>query len=178
MNFCSNCGSDHLNFSIPEGDNVARYWCASCKTIHYQNPKIIVGCLPVYKNKVLLCKRAIPPRYGLWNLPAGFMENGETTEQGAMRETWEEAQAEVTIVKLHCVYSIPHVNQVYLHFLAHLKEPVFASGPESLEVDLFSPEEIPWADMAFSSSTFALEKYIAEKDYTGVHLGSHQPAIH
>ncbi|MFP4092355.1 MAG: NUDIX hydrolase [Cyclobacteriaceae bacterium] len=175
MNYCSNCGSDQLNFEIPEGDNRARYFCRHCETIHYQNPKLVVGCLPVYEEKILICKRAIEPRYGLWNLPAGYLENGETVQEGALRETWEEARAEVEIVKLHCIYNLPHVNQVYLHFLANMKKPVFSCGSESLEVKLVDEASIPWEDIAFSSSKFALKKYIEFKEnYTGVHIGTYR----
>jgi ADP-ribose pyrophosphatase YjhB (NUDIX family) len=122
----------------------------------------------------MLCKRAIQPQYGLWNLPAGFLENGETAEEGAARETLEETMAKVEIVKLHVVFSLPQVNQVYLHFLAKPKSELFGPTKESLEVRLFNKDEIPWNDIAFHSSTFALEKYFQYgKDYQGVHIGSY-----
>jgi len=174
VNFCSNCGSPDLKFSIPEGDSLPRFWCPNCNTIHYQNPRLIVGTLTTFEDKVLLCKRAIEPRYGLWNLPAGFLENGETAEAGALRETWEEAFAKPKLVRLHCVYSLPHVNQVYLHFLARLEKPEFSSGPESLEVKLLTEEEIPWGEIAFTSTSFALKKYFEfrhQADFHGVHIG-------
>lgn len=134
---------------------------------------MVVGCLPVYKNKILLCRRAIEPRYGLWNLPAGYLENHETVEAGAKRETWEEAQAKVKIIQLHCIYNLPHINQVYMHFLAHLEDGHFSCGSESLEVKLFREEEIPWDSLAFSSSSFALEKYFAHgENYQGIHIGT------
>ncbi|MEM6262853.1 MAG: NUDIX hydrolase [Bacteroidota bacterium] len=178
LNFCSNCGSDQIRLKVPEGDNRPRYCCDNCGMIHYQNPNMVVGCLPIYQDKILLCRRAIEPRKGYWNLPAGFLENGETASEGALRETWEEAHARVDIIRLHAVYDIPHVKQVYLFFLANMPEPIFGSGPESLEVDLFSPEEIPFNDMAFTSSTYAIRQYLAYKDkeFEGVHMGGYVPS--
>ena len=120
----------------------------------------------------MLCKRAIQPQYGLWNLPAGFMENGENAEEGAARETYEESLAHVQIIKLHAVFSLPKVNQVYLHFLAKIKSEDFGPTSESLEVRLFGADEIPWNDIAFHSSTFALEKYLEYGiEYPGTHIG-------
>lgn len=122
----------------------------------------------------MLCKRAIQPQYGLWNLPAGFLENNEKPEDGAVRETYEESLARVEIIKLHCVFSLPKVNQVYLHFLAHMRDDTFGPTHESLEVKLFQTEDIPWQDIAFHSSTFAIEKYLEFGDhFTGVHIGSY-----
>ena len=126
MNFCSNCGSDALVFTVPEGDNRERFVCTNCSTIFYDNPRIIVGCLVSNENgDILLAKRAIEPCAGLWNLPAGFLENAETAEEGALRETLEETEATVSITGLHCVYSLPNTNQVYLHFRAQLKNPTY-----------------------------------------------------
>lgn len=174
MNFCSNCGSNKIQFKIPQGDTFQRHVCEDCGRIHYENPRIIVGCLPVYDGKILLCKRAIEPQQGLWNLPAGFLENSEKPEDGAARETLEESLSKVEILKLHVVFSLPKVNQVYLHFLANLQDTNFGPTSESLEVRLFEKEEIPWEDIAFHSSTYALEKYIEHGlDYPGVHLGSY-----
>lgn len=174
VNYCSHCGSQQLVFEIPEGDNRARFICKNCHTIHYQNPRMVVGCLPVFEDKILMCRRAIEPRYGLWNLPAGYLENGETVEEGALRETWEEARAEVELRRLHCLYNLPHVHQVYLHFLAYMEKANFEAGPESLEVKLFTPEELPWGDIAFSSSKFAIEKYLEHgSDYKGIHIGTY-----
>ncbi len=124
MNFCSRCG-EAVQLKIPAGDNRPRYICDSCGTIHYENPRIIAGCLPVYGTQVLLCRRAIEPRLGYWTLPAGFMENGESTEQAARRETQEEACAEVEIQSLYTLTSIVHVNQVQLIYLAELNAPEF-----------------------------------------------------
>ncbi|OQY50435.1 MAG: NUDIX hydrolase [Candidatus Parabeggiatoa sp. nov. 2] len=149
MNYCSHCGSARLVQKVPEGDNLPRIVCEDCHTIHYQNPKIITGCLPTWEDKILLCKRAIEPRYGLWTLPAGFMENNETVEQAAVRETWEEAKATLSPLSLYVVFSLPHISQVYMMFRAKLREPTFAPGTESLEVRLFSQDEIPWEQLAF-----------------------------
>jgi ADP-ribose pyrophosphatase YjhB (NUDIX family) len=172
MNFCSHCGSNRIALSIPIGDSIARYCCPDCGTVHYQNPKIIVGCLPIYEGKILLCKRAIAPRLGFWNLPAGFMENGERAEQGAARETLEEANCVVNITRLHSIYSIPHTNQVYLIFLADMTSAEYSATSESSEVNLFDEKDIPWDMLAFSSTRFTLEKYIENKEATQVHIGS------
>ena len=163
MNYCSHCGSADLAFKTPTGDNRPRFMCAACQTIHYQNPKIVAGCLPIYGTKVLLCKRAIEPRRGYWNIPSGYLENGETLEAGAAREVYEEAVAKVTDQRLHTVYSIPHINQVYVHFLAELVDGAFAVGEESLECRLFEEEEIPWAEIAFSSSVYSLKRFFADR---------------
>ena len=174
MKYCSNCGSSDIGLKIPEGDSFHRFICNNCQRIYYDNPRIIVGCLPIIGEKVMLCKRAIQPQYGLWNLPAGFLENGENAEDGAARETLEETLAKVEIVKLHVVFSLPKVNQVYLHFLAKLNNETFGATKESLEVKLFEKDEIPWDEIAFHSSTYALEKYFEfGKDYPGVHIGSY-----
>lgn len=177
MNFCSQCGSRHLLFTVPEGDNRPRHICTECQTIHYQNPKVVVGCLPFWEDRILLCRRAIEPRSGYWNLPAGYLENGETLKEGALRETSEESGAEVEILRLHAVYDLPHINQVYIFFLARMLHPGLEIGLESLEARLFRPEEIPYADMAFSSSTFALKRYLEpqEEEQPEVHFGVYQP---
>ena len=173
MNFCSNCGSENIDLKIPDGDTYKRFVCQNCGHIFYANPRIIVGCLPVFEDKILLCRRAIQPQKGLWNLPAGFLENGEKAEDGAARETFEESMAKVDIIKLHVVFSLPKVNQVYLHFLAQMHDSKFGPTRESLEVKLFDIKDIPWEEIAFHSSTFALEKYVESgRDYPGVHIGS------
>ncbi|EPG64870.1 NUDIX hydrolase [Leptospira wolffii] len=173
MKFCSICGSS-VSLKIPEGDSLPRYVCDSCGTIHYQNPKVIVGTIPVWEGKILLCKRAIEPRKGYWTLPAGFLENKETVEEGAARETEEEANAKIDILRLHSVYSIPHISQIYMFFLANLIDGTFSTSPESEEVKLFHPHEIPWDEIAFASVTFALKRYTEKADIpdTGIHLGS------
>lgn len=176
MNYCSHCGSAELSFEIPSGDNRSRFVCKSCDTIHYSNPKIVAGCLPVWKGQVLLARRSIAPRYGFWNIPSGYLENGETVEEGAIREVWEEAKAEVTALQLKTIYSLPHINQVYIHFIGSLKEGAFGIGEESLEVQLFSEEDIPWKDLAFTSSVFTLKKYFADlkKGQQEVYIGMYK----
>jgi ADP-ribose pyrophosphatase YjhB (NUDIX family) len=158
MIFCSKCGA-RLIVKVPPGDDRPRHVCEACTTIHYQNPKIVAGCIPDWNGRLLLCRRAIEPRYGLWTLPAGFMENGETTEQAAARETWEEARAHVCKMELYGVFSIPHISQVYLMFRTSLAEESFAPGPESLEVRLFEVHEIPWDELAFPVVKLTLGKY-------------------
>ncbi len=134
MKFCSHCGSSALEFRVPEGDTLPRYVCGKCGTIHYQNPKVVVGCLPEWDGQVLLCKRAIEPRLGLWTLPAGFLENGETLVAGALRETPRRRARGVEVDELYTVISLPHINQVYVMFRARLLDLDFGPGPESLEV--------------------------------------------
>jgi ADP-ribose pyrophosphatase YjhB (NUDIX family) len=163
MNFCSHCGSPRLEFRVPEGDSLPRLICAPCGTIHYQNPKIVVGCLPVWEQSVLLCKRAIEPRFGLWTLPAGFLENGETLIAGAQRETVEEAAASVDIGELYTVISLPQINQVYVVFRAQLLALDFGPGPESLEVELFEEEHIPWDRIAFRTIGRTLRNYFLDR---------------
>lgn len=162
MKFCSQCGAP-VTSRIPEGDNRERHVCGNCGTIHYQNPRIIAGCLPIYNQQVLLCRRAIEPRYGYWTLPAGFMENGESTEDAALRETLEEANANVLIRQLYTVTSIVHVNQVQMIYLAHLPKPEFSSSDESLEVQLFHEDEIPWDDLAFETIRNALRFFFEDR---------------
>jgi ADP-ribose pyrophosphatase YjhB (NUDIX family) len=163
MNFCSSCGKS-VRLIVPSGDHKARYVCETCGSVHYQNPRMIVGCLARSGDKVLLCKRANEPRSGLWTLPAGFLENDETVEAGAMRETREEANAEVTIARLLAVYSVPSVAQVYLFFLADLKNLDFHPGMETEKTMLFSEAEIPWDEIAFPSVRFTLEHYFRNSD--------------
>ena len=162
MKFCSTCGHD-LTLRVPDGDNRERSVCDACGMIHYQNPKIVTGCLPVYDDRILMCKRAIEPRAGLWTLPAGFMENGESAEAGAQRETMEEACAEVEIEALYTVFSLPHISQVYMFYLAKLPEPVFAAGEESLDVALFAEDQIPWEQLAFPVVTDTLRHFFADR---------------
>jgi len=163
MNFCSHCGSPRLEFRVPTGDTLRRFVCPQCGTIHYQNPKIVVGCLPVWEGRVLLCKRAIEPRLGLWTLPAGFLENGETLMAGAQRETVEEAAASVEVGELYTVISLPQINQVYVVFRAQLLALDFGPGPESLEVELFQEEDIPWDRIAFRTIGRTLRNYFLDR---------------
>ncbi len=174
MNFCSNCGSSNLKKVIPAGDNRKRIVCDNCNRIHYSNPKIVTGCLPVWGDQVLLCKRAIEPCKGLWNIPAGYLENHETVEAGAKREVWEEALAKVEIKDVLTLYSIPHYNQVYVLFWGQLINKEFGIGVESLESELFYETEIPWQQIAFTSSTHALQCYFSDKKkmHHHTHIGS------
>lgn len=176
MNYCSHCGA-RVSLRIPEGDSLPRYVCDTCHTIHYQNPKIVVGCIPQWEDQILLCRRAIEPRHGFWTLPAGFMENGETTTQAAARETLEEAQATVEIGALYSLFNIPHISQVHLFFQARLLEPHFGAGMESLEVKLFAEEELPWEQIAFASVRQTLQLFVSERknETFGFHMGDIQP---
>ncbi len=175
MKYCSNC-SKSLTYKIPEDDTILRYVCDHCGMIHYQNPRMVVGCIPVWQNKILMCKRAIEPKYGLWTIPAGFMENGETVEEGAIRETTEESGANVKIVRLHTIYSLPNVNQVYAIFLADMVDNYINAGAESLECKLCKPEELPWDELAFTAVEFSLKKYIENLEHNSnkTYLGSWQ----
>ena len=148
---------------IPEGDSRERFVCIQCQAIHYQNPKIVAGCIPEWEDQILLCRRAIEPRYGLWTLPAGFMENGESTEQAAMRETREEACAQVKIDSLYSLFSIPHINQVYMLFRGMLLDGKFAPGEETLECKLFHESEIPWDELAFPVVKETLIRYYRDR---------------
>ncbi len=162
MKFCSTCGAT-VSLRIPDGDNRERFVCDDCQTIHYENPKIVAGCIPEWRGRILLCKRAIEPRYGLWTVPAGFMENGESTEQAAIRETWEEAGARVEITSLFSIFSIPHISQVYMLFRGQLSDGRFEPGHESLQCGLFDEEDIPWEKLAFPVVKNTLQQYYSDK---------------
>ncbi len=162
MKFCSSCGAE-VTHKIPQGDNRKRFVCTECDTVHYQNPRIIAGCIAEYDNQILLCKRAIEPRYGLWTLPAGFMENGETTMQAAARESHEEALAELSDMYLYCTYSIPHISQVYMMYRATLVDGHSRPGEESLETRLFQENEIPWESLAFPVVRESLKLYFNDR---------------
>jgi ADP-ribose pyrophosphatase YjhB (NUDIX family) len=172
MKFCPLCGSP-TEVRIPEGDSRLRSVCTGCDVIHYVNPKMVLGTIPVWGNQVLLCRRAIEPRLGLWTLPAGFMEINESTGEGAMRETMEEAGARVELGALFSLFDIPHVDQVHLFYLARLQDLDFAAGPESLEVRLFTEEEIPWNQIAFRTITATLKFYFHDRrqGVMGLHTG-------
>ena len=173
MNYCSHCGSDQLVFEIPKEDNRPRFCCRNCDTIHYSNPKMVVGCLPYFEERILLCRRAIEPRKGYWGLPAGYLENKEAVEAGALRETFEEAGIQVELERMHCIYSIPRISQVYIFFLARMTSPEILIGPETMEAKLYQPEEIPYDKIAFPSSVFAIKKYFQDlkTGFNGVHIG-------
>jgi ADP-ribose pyrophosphatase YjhB (NUDIX family) len=163
-----------VELRIPEGDNLPRHVCIACGVIHYQNPKIVVGCIPEWEDKILLCRRAIEPRHGLWTVPSGFMENAETLGQGAERETLEEANARVRMGNLYAIYSLPHINQVHVLFRAQLLDLDFKPGMESLDVRLFSEEEIPWDKLAFRVIREPLKRYFEERRQgePGFHMGT------
>ena len=164
MKFCSSCGSTVV-LEIPAGDDRHRHVCKDCETIHYQNPRIITGCLPLHEDKVLLCKRAIEPRHGFWTLPAGFMENGETTIEGALRESWEEAKATIAIDELYTLFNLPHINQVYLFYRGQLANLEFGPGEESLDVQLFTEAEIPWDQLAFPVVNRTLQLFFEDRKH-------------
>ena len=180
MKFCSECAYP-VALQIPEGDNRPRYVCAQCATIHYHNPKLVVGSIPVWdvdgELRILLCKRAIEPRHGYWTLPAGFMENAETTAEAAIRETEEEAGANVEIGPLFTLLNVAQVHQVHLFYLARLLDLDFAPGVESLEVRLFAEDDIPWDELAFPTVRTTLELFFADRARIreggsyGVHTG-------
>jgi ADP-ribose pyrophosphatase YjhB (NUDIX family) len=159
MKYCSACGQP-LTTTVPEGDNRPRAVCTACATIHYVNPKLVVGCVPELDGQILLCRRAIEPRLGFWTVPAGFMELAETLGEAAIRETWEEALARVELGPLFSVVDVVHAGQVHVFFKARLLQPEFGAGTESLETRLFRPDEIPWAELAFPSIRIALEQYL------------------
>lgn len=162
MNFCSHCGQP-VSQRVPPGDHLPRYVCDACGTIHYENPRIITGCIPVWENKILICRRAIEPRHGYWTLPAGFMENDETVQHGAAREAWEEALAQVEIGPLTAVINVLRSQQVHMIFQAKLLNLDVGAGPESLEVKLVEEQDIPWEDMAFQSVTFSLRRFLEDR---------------
>jgi ADP-ribose pyrophosphatase YjhB (NUDIX family) len=165
MKFCSACAAP-LIVQIPPDDTRERFVCPACGMIHYQNPKLVVGSIPVWERdgnvQILLCKRAIEPRYGYWTLPAGFMENNETTSQAAQRETVEEAGANIALHELFSILNVPHVHQVHLFYRATLLDLNFAAGTESLEVGLFSESDIPWDDLAFPTVSNTLRFFFAD----------------
>ena len=162
MNFCSSCGSK-VTLLIPPGDNRHRYVCGECGMIHYQNPNVVTGCIPEWNDRILLCKRAIEPRYGTWTLPAGFLENGESSMFGAAREAMEEANAQMRDMTLFCVFSIPHINQVYTMYRGVLHEGNASPGDESLDVVLASEDEVPWDNLSFPVIIETLKLYYQDR---------------
>ena len=162
MKFCPNCAAPVAQ-RVPPGDSLPRYLCDACGSIHYQNPKMVLGCLPEWENRLLLCRRAIEPRYGYWTLPAGFMENGESTGEGAARETLEEAGARVELIAPFSMISVPYVNQVHVFYRARLLDLDFKAGEESLEVGLFEESKVPWKDIAFRTVGLTLKHWFADR---------------
>jgi len=163
IKFCNSCGAS-VTHRIPDGDTLSRAVCDACGTIQYENPKVVVGCVPVMDERILLCRRAIEPRYGLWTLPAGFMENGETAAEGAMREALEEANARIEIEELYTVFSVPHISQVHMMFRARLLNEDVSAGIESLEVKLVTAGEIPWDRLAFTVVRRTLEHFLSDRE--------------
>jgi len=162
MNFCSQCGKPVVH-KIPAGDNRPRHLCPSCGTVHYQNPRVVVGCIPVWCGRILMCRRNIEPRKGFWTLPAGFLENGETVAAGAIRETFEETGATVTELSPYLMVDIVHVNQIYMMFRSSLLKPDFHPTPESAEVKLVAESDIPWDDIAFKVIDTTLRYFIQDR---------------
>jgi ADP-ribose pyrophosphatase YjhB (NUDIX family) len=165
MKFCSECAHP-VSLLIPPEDNRPRYVCGQCGTIHYQNPKMVIGSIPVWERngetRILLCKRAIEPRYGYWTLPAGFMENEETTAEAASRETLEEAGARIELHELFSLLNVPHVHQVHMFYRATLLDLDYQAGPESLDVRLFTEAEIPWDEISFPTIGQTLKFFFAD----------------
>jgi len=162
MNYCSNCGA-HVALRIPVGDDRQRFVCDKCATIHYENPKMVVGCIPERNGEILLCRRAIRPAYGKWTLPAGYLENGETVFEGTRRETWEEAGATIGDLIPFAILNLSFISQVYLMFRARLLETGFSAGSESLEIKLFREEDIPWNQLAFPVIRETLKLYFEDR---------------
>ena len=159
---CRACGAP-TRYLVPADDNRERAVCTRCGEIHYENPLNVVGTVPVWGEQVLLCRRNIEPRYGLWTLPAGFMEMGESTAQGAVRETVEEAGARIELQELFTLLNVVRVGQVHLFYRARLLDTRFDPGPETIEVQLFREAEIPWEQIAFRTVRETLRHYFAER---------------
>jgi ADP-ribose pyrophosphatase YjhB (NUDIX family) len=162
MSYCLKCGQT-VTPSIPPGDNRPRLACSACGHIHYENPKIVVGCVAEHEGRILLCRRAIEPRYGYWTVPAGFMELDETLAEAALRETWEEALARVNLAELFAVVDVVHAGQVHVFFRGLLTAAEFGAGEETLESRLVAPEELPWTEIAFPSVEIALRRHLATR---------------
>lgn len=176
MNFCSHCGNE-LNLTIPDGDDRLRHICPKCSRIHYVNPKIVVGCIPVWNDKILLCKRAIEPRLGKWTIPAGFLESGETVAAGAQREAHEEALARVDELIPYALFNITFVDQIYIIFRAHLVDGAFGVGVESTDAGLYAESEIPWDKLAFTVVRETLTHFFEDRrsGRYAFHMGDIQP---
>ncbi len=153
---------------------LSRFVCDSCGIVHYQNPKIVVGCVPEFDGRIVICKRAIEPRVGYWTVPAGFLENGETLQQGAAREAHEEALAKVEILSLLTIVHVIHAHQVHVFFRARLLDPEIGAGPESLDARLVTADELPWADIAFPSTDYTLRRYPRRPDRRSGQTPLHQ----
>ncbi len=161
MKFCSQCG-EAVAMIVPTDDDLPRHVCPSCGTIHYQNPKLVVGCIPLWEDRILMCRRDIEPRKGYWTLPAGFLENGETTAEGARRETFEETGARVAGLSPYLMVDIVHIHQIYLMYRSRLLAPDFHPTRESSEVKLMATNEIPWSEIAFKVVVKTLKYYLQD----------------
>lgn len=157
MRYCSACGHE-VTRRVPDGDERPRFVCPSCGAIHYENPKVVVGSVCRWQEQILLCRRAIEPRTGFWTIPAGYLEMEESTEDGAMREAWEEARATIRLTGLLAVYNVVRIGQVQMLYRAELVTPEVAPGPESQEVALFGWDDIPWDDLAFPTVRWVLRR--------------------
>jgi ADP-ribose pyrophosphatase YjhB (NUDIX family) len=164
MNHCSQCGGP-ITERIPPDDDRSRFVCDRCGTIHYQNPRVVVGTIPEDGGRILLCRRAIEPRLGLWTLPAGFLEMGEQLSDGAMRETWEETGCRVELLGLYSIMNLVHVGQVHLFYRARLLDIHLEPTRESLEVALFDPDQLPWNELAFTSVVRTLRRWIQDRPF-------------
>ena len=172
MNYCTYCGAE-LAFKVPPGDDRPRFVCDACNTVHYENPKMVVGCIPEWGDRILMCRRAIEPRYGRWTLPAGYLEKGETVSEAAKREAFEEARALVEKLTPYALFNLTFVNEVYLMFRGRLVDANYEPGDESLEVKLMTEDEIPWDQIAFSVIRETLRRYFKDRetDYFSFHMG-------
>lgn len=162
INYCCYCAAP-VSLRIPPGDSLPRHVCEACGAVHYRNPRLVVGALPVWEDKVLLCRRAIEPRLGCWTLPAGFMENQETVADAALRETREEACANIELGAMYTMISVPHISQVHVIYRARLLDLDFAPGDETLEVALFDEARIPWEEIAFRTGAMTLRHFFADR---------------
>ncbi|WP_417579401.1 NUDIX hydrolase [Nitrincola sp.] len=172
--FCPQCGGPDLQITRPAGDTHDRLTCQACGYIHYDNPKVITGCIIEQQGKYLLCQRAIPPQAGSWVLPAGFMENGETTEEAALREVWEESGVRADILSPYSIFSVPMINEVYIIFRALALEITDEYGPETATCRFFAPEDIPWEQIYYPAIRQILARYISERQagIYGIYVGN------
>lgn len=172
MNYCSQCGQP-VRLKTPQGETLPRFVCEACNTIHYQNPKIVAGCIPEWEGKVLLCQRAIEPRTGFWTFPAGFMELNESTEDAAARETLEEANAAVDLTGLFALFTLTRVSQVYVVYRGKVRDGQFGIGAESSDAKLIEIDDIPWDNLAFPVIQEILQRYVEDhrNGAFGVHCG-------
>jgi len=162
MKYCASCGG-RIEYRIPDGDDRERAVCLECGTIHYVNPRVVVGCVAEWQGRVLMARRSIEPRAGFWTLPAGFLEMGETTENAGARETWEEACAEVRMGPLFACVDVTHIGQIHMFYRAEMVDGEHAPGPESVETQLMREDDIPWSQLAFPTVYYTLERYFADR---------------